>query len=166
MISDIFQIQFLMLNLKTMFSKVFKNQNIVNFAYFVQNTWILGKRGFFKDFAIFDYKIGSKKNKKQFIVISSSRSIKPYIKKVKINFTRFLHCLHLIYTGWSISHATEVKIKYMSIKARGNELIFSWVIEAYTSFIFRGTCLDRPFVNGLIDLKENFSFSSTQEKTT
>jgi hypothetical protein len=48
----------------------------------------------------------------------------------------------------------------ISIKAWANELIFSSMIEAYTSFIFIRTCLDRPFVKWPYWLQEkNFGFS-------
>jgi hypothetical protein len=46
---------------------IFKNlqeQEHSVFCRFCQKTWFWGKLGFFKDFAIFDYKIAYKKNKK------------------------------------------------------------------------------------------------------
>lgn len=44
--------------------KNFQEQKHSDFCIFCPKTWIFGKFGVFKDFAIFDYKIASKKNEK------------------------------------------------------------------------------------------------------
>jgi hypothetical protein len=69
------------------------------------------------------------------------------------------------YTGWPKSHFTQKKWN-ISIMAQANELIFSPVIEACTSFISIKTCLGRPFVKyHYWPQQEKFYFFTDRKKT-